>query len=141
MATEIFTVVALPHSVAADADFHVSLFISPRLTPDARRRRAAAASRYFPHWAALLEDDTTVELFDQIGPIESSRSSTAVDPDLWDAVFPPTTPVERRASRLLRAALAHLPRRRRCTTAAKAVHLARCSTPTRPRRRRRPSIR
>jgi hypothetical protein len=34
MPTEIFSVCALPHSCAADADFHVSLFVSPKLTPD-----------------------------------------------------------------------------------------------------------
>ena len=51
MATELFSVVALPHSVADGADYHVSLFVSPRLTPDvaeatflrtARERHSAA---------------------------------------------------------------------------------------------------
>ena len=36
MATESYIVVALPHSRAADAEFHVSLFVAPELTPASR---------------------------------------------------------------------------------------------------------
>ncbi len=92
MATELFTVVALPHSVAAGAEYHVSLFVSPRLTPDAAEGELQEFS-HFPHWAKVLEGDATVELFDQIGPIAVQPSLGPLDRNLWDAIFPPDTPV------------------------------------------------
>ena len=91
MVTERFTVVALPHSVAADATFHVSLFVSPQLTPDgdaARLRRF----RHFLHWGSAVKE-ATLELWDQAGPIAITPDLGPVKPRVWDAVFPPETPV------------------------------------------------
>jgi hypothetical protein len=91
MVTERFTVVALPHSVAAGADFHVSLFVSPQLVPDgdgARLRRF----RHFPHWADVLAS-AAIELTDQDGPIPVQPLLGPLKPGFWDAVFPPETPV------------------------------------------------
>jgi hypothetical protein len=92
MATELLTVVALPHSVATGADFHVSVFVSPRLTPDSAEGKLEDFD-HFPHWAKLLAGDAAFELFDQIGPIKVEPILKPLDPDLWDAVFPPATPV------------------------------------------------
>ncbi len=92
MASEIFSVVALPHSVAAGADHHVSLFVSPRLTPDGAEARLQKF-KHFRHWAKLLETGAEIELFDQLGPIDVQPLLAPVDPDLWDAIFPLSTPV------------------------------------------------
>jgi hypothetical protein len=91
MVTERFTVVALPHSVDADAPFHVSLFVSPQLGPDGQRTRLRRF-RHFPHWAAVLKD-ATFELRDQIGSIPANPLLRPATPRVWDAVFPPDTPV------------------------------------------------
>jgi hypothetical protein len=132
MATELFSVVALPHSVAGGADYHVSLFVSPRLTPDGGEGKLSDFER-FPHWAKVLESDATIELFDQIGPIAASPMFDDLDPDLWDKVFPPSTPVRGQENvdfsdrhwRTFRAGEVH--------DAAKLLHLvAMFSDPTSP---------
>jgi hypothetical protein len=97
MATEHFTVIALPHSVAADAGssdngFHVSLFVAPELTPD-RGEAELRTFTHFPHWAAVVRGDAEITLRDQVGEIEATAKLDVVDPDVWDAVFPPDTPV------------------------------------------------
>ena len=92
MPTENFTVVSLPHSVATEAKFHVSLFLSPQLTPDVEEGLLKQFS-HFLHWGKLIKTDATVELFDQIGAIAVKPILDPVSPDLWDAVFPPDTPV------------------------------------------------
>ena len=92
MAAEYFTVVALPHSRAPGADFHVSLFVSPRLTPDGAEGELRDFT-HFPHWAALLQDDAEFELRDQNGVIEATPLLGPIEPAVWDAVFPETTPV------------------------------------------------
>ncbi len=92
MASELFSVVALPHSVAAGADYHVSLFVSPRLTPNGAEGKLKDFT-HFPHWARLVESDATIELFDQIGTIAAQPHLADVDADFWDKVFPPATPV------------------------------------------------
>ena len=91
MVTERFTVVALPHSVSTGADFHVSLFVSPQLTPDGPRAKLRRF-HHFPHWAGSLKD-AGFELWDQIGPIPTTPLLGPVSPAAWDAVFPPDTPV------------------------------------------------
>jgi hypothetical protein len=84
-----YSVVALPHSLAKDAPFHVSLFIAPRLTPDGKLGDFGAMA----HWAAaILDPATKITLADDNG----QRSVTPLpgpDPHVWDAVFPPATPV------------------------------------------------
>ena len=92
MASELFSVVALPHSHAAGADYHVSLFVSPRLTPNGAEGKLKDFT-HFPHWARLVESDATIDLFDQIGTIAAQPHLADVDADFWDKVFPPATPV------------------------------------------------
>jgi len=95
MPTEIFSVCALPHSCAVDDDFHVSLFVSPKLTPDVPFDELHTFS-LFPHWGAVVKQDVTVELFDQAGVIEATPLLGAVKPKVWDSAFPPDTPVNGR---------------------------------------------
>jgi hypothetical protein len=95
MPTEIFSVCALPHSCATDADFHVSLFVSPKLTPDQPLDELHTFS-LFPHWGALVAEEVTVELFDQAGPIEATPVLAGLKPNVWDSAFPPDTPVNGR---------------------------------------------
>ncbi len=132
MPTEIFSVCALPHSCAAGADFHVSLFVSPKLTPDTPFDELQTFS-LFPHWGALVRNQVTVELFDQVGPIEATPLLTASKPKVWDAAFPPDTPVngqpvpdwQQRRWRTFDARTVH--------DFGKAVHLATMySSPTAP---------
>jgi hypothetical protein len=131
MSTELFTVVALPHSVAAGADFHVSLFVSPRLTPDTAEAELQEFE-HFPHWAAVVAD-AEIELFDQTGPIATTPILAPLSSAVWDAVFPPDTPVrgpvgpdfDDRRWRTFRAAELH--------DAAKLLHLtAMFADPTSP---------
>ena len=92
MPTELFSVCALPHSCAAGAEFHVSLFVSPKLTPDAPFDELRTFS-LFPHWGAVVEQEATIELFDQAGPIEARPLLGELKAKVWDAAFPPETPV------------------------------------------------
>lgn len=95
MPGEVFSVCALPHSCAEQADFHVSLFVSPRLTPGTPTGAGEVLDEYavFRRWAALLTGGTTVELRDQSGVVRCTPLLAAVQPDVWDAAFPPGTPV------------------------------------------------
>ena len=78
--TETFTVCALPHSCAAGADFHVSLFVSPKLTAD-KPVGELQTFPLFPHWGDDRQARTiTVELFDQAGPIEATPLLGDVEP-------------------------------------------------------------
>lgn len=93
MIDERFTVAALPHSVAGDADFHVSLFVSPRLTPDGDEGELQEF-KHFLHWATVLADgDAGIELFDQSGTIAVTPILGLIEAETWDAVFPLDTPV------------------------------------------------
>ncbi|HEX9645491.1 MAG TPA: hypothetical protein VGC11_15975, partial [Acidimicrobiia bacterium] len=132
MVTELFTVVALPHSKAVGADFHVSLFVSPQLTPDGTEGRLDDFA-YFPNWAALLVKDSVIELSDQAGVIPATPDFGDIDPDDWAGVFPPDTPVRgpqrpdwsNRPWRTFRASEVH--------DAGKLLHLvAMFSSPTSP---------
>ncbi len=93
MATELFSVCALPLSCAEGSDVHVSLFISPKLTPTGTRGELRSFP-LFRHWGAHVKDGLKLELFDQAGPIEATAILDDVDPDLWDAAFPDDTPVK-----------------------------------------------
>jgi hypothetical protein len=95
MATESFTVTALPHSAADDADFHVALFIAPEIVPDAAGQLLGELS-LFPEWGPIVAEDTAIELFDQSGTIECRALLDRIHPDEWKAVFPPDTPVDNR---------------------------------------------
>ena len=96
MPTEIFSVCALPHSCAADADFHVSLFVSPQADAGRAPRRAADVLAVPALGRDVVKDEVTVELFDQAGPIEATPLLGAVKPTVWDSAFPPDTPVKGR---------------------------------------------
>lgn len=91
MVTESFTVVALPHSKSESAAFHVSLFISPRLTPDKPEGRLDQFP-VFLHWAEVVAE-AKIELSDQIGLIEAEPLLKVLDSAAWDGVFPADTPV------------------------------------------------
>lgn len=92
MATEFFVVTALPHSCGVAAPFHVSLFFSPKLSPDGRSS-VLSDWKVFPHWATVLRNEVKIELFDQNGPIDAELVLDPVEDKVWDAAFPPDTPV------------------------------------------------
>jgi hypothetical protein len=94
MVTEKFTVVALPHSKAEDADFHVSLFISPQLTPDKAEGRLDEFE-VFVDWAGIVKKVGGIELSDQMGVIEAEALLDEIDGEAWVDVFPKDTPVRR----------------------------------------------
>lgn len=91
MSAEFFVSTALPHSIAEDAPFHVSVFIAPRIEPD-QPIDELRRFELFPEWAAALADSLEVTLVDQDGPLEAEPARVA-DPVLWAALFPPDTPV------------------------------------------------
>src|SRR4029079_663999 len=96
MASETFSVVALPRSCAADADVHVSLFVAPALVagdPDGGQLRDF---RLFPRWPDTLRRDTRIRLFDQIDDIEVEPLLDPLDRAAWRAAFPPRTRVKGR---------------------------------------------
>jgi hypothetical protein len=93
MPTEHFTVVALPHSLAAADPFHVSLFVAPQLVPDSAEGRLDQFE-LFLHWAAGLLAEAEFGLRDHRGTIPITPVLTPIDAALWDAVFGPDTPVK-----------------------------------------------
>ncbi len=95
MTIEHFHVVALPHSVADDAPFHVSVYIAPELTPDGGEGELGDFG-HFPNWAEVLLNDATFELRDQSGVIDAEPILDPIDPAVWEAIFPPDTPVRGR---------------------------------------------
>ena len=114
MSNEVFSVCALPFSCALGADFHVSLFVSPRLTPDVPIDQLDKFT-LFPHWGTIVAQDLTIELFDDAGPIPVTPLLDRVAPDVWDAAFPTDTPVKGRP-------LPDWRQRRWRTFAARTVH-------------------
>lgn len=91
MATESFTVVALPYSVAKDAEFHVSLFVSPRLTPDAPNDPLKGFETFLT-WTDHLTGGG-FELLNQNGRLAIDPRFDQIDPKAWVRVFPPDVPV------------------------------------------------
>lgn len=91
MATESFIACALPYSAAQDRPFHVSLFISPTIRADVDG--TLEASRIFLDWGETAATRLTIELSDQEGTIECEPLRDPIDPSLWRALFPPSTPV------------------------------------------------
>jgi len=91
MASERFTLTALPFSCASAAAFHVSLFVGPRLDPGGEGRLEDFA--HLPRWTRLLTEDATFELRDQEGVIAATPLLDELEPDVWEAVFPPESPV------------------------------------------------
>src|SRR5690349_12958812 len=91
MDREIFTVIALPHSFRDPDDFHVSLFVSPRLTPS-RDGEQLSNARVFPDWTRQLAG-ARIQLFDDQGEVECRPLLDVLEPSLWRRMFGPTTPV------------------------------------------------
>lgn len=92
MTTTRFLATALPHSLAADADFHLSVFFTHRLTPEAQ----GATLTDFPDaqaWVKTLQAGS-LELITDTRPdgIPVRWVSTPEAGD-WEAVFPADTPV------------------------------------------------
>lgn len=91
MAKERFLLTALPYSCGQDAEFHVSLFVSPDLLGDANA--ALRDFTYFPSWAKVVKEASEIKLFDQTGQIDCEAILDPIDPELWVACFPGDTPV------------------------------------------------
>src|SRR5512145_553485 len=96
MPTERFAVIALPHSCAGDAAFHVSLFVSPTLVPDGAEGTLADFT-LFPDWTRTLLESASFELFDDQGAMAATPVLDSLAPEVWTAAFPPDTPVRGRA--------------------------------------------
>src|SRR5262249_25634785 len=92
MPAELYIVCALPYSCATDTEFHVSLLVTPRLTPDVPFHELSSFS-LFPHGGSLVKQHIAVELSDRDGPIEAKPLLGDVKPKVWDTAFPPETPV------------------------------------------------
>lgn len=92
MLDESYITCALPHSLAYDAAFHVSLFFSPTICPQAPA--TLSVSRLFLDWAEAIRRRSRVRLYDQAGDIPCQPSLQPVDPELWRALFQPETPVK-----------------------------------------------
>ncbi len=91
MLTEFCIACALPHSVARNAPFHVSLFFSPTIRTTSRA--TLAASPLFVDWAEAVRSDLSVSLVDQAGEIACEPLLDPVNPELWRALFPPDTSI------------------------------------------------
>ncbi|MEN8040930.1 MAG: hypothetical protein ABFR95_05445 [Actinomycetota bacterium] len=91
MTQERFTVVALPYSRDDDSEFHVSLFISPRLIPTGAGEMLEAFETFLD-WTNHLTS-ASFELRNQSGLIEAEPLLGELDPAAWSAIFPSDTPV------------------------------------------------
>jgi hypothetical protein len=91
MLTEFCIACALPHSVARNAPFHVSLFFSPTIRTTSRA--TLASSPLFVEWATAVRSDLRVSLVDQSREIGCEPLLAPVDPELWRALFPPDTAI------------------------------------------------
>ena len=94
-ASEDFVVVALPHSANPEADFHVSLFVSPRLEPT----RARGHLDQFPHFISWPDTLAAAEIRLIAGTSSDGTGGweiavTALPESratAWKKVFPPDT--------------------------------------------------
>ena len=94
MTQERFTVVALPYSRDASSPFHVSLFISPQLTPSGQEE-PLEAFKTFLQWTHHVRS-SKIELRNQSGAIEAHPIFDDLDVDAWEGIFPADTPVRGR---------------------------------------------
>ena len=127
MNAEWFTAIALPVSVAEDADAHVTVFIAPTLRPD---HDGAVLSEFelFRDWGDVVAAGVEVTLVDQLGEFAADVDLSGHDQALWGKAFGPTTPVlanlvpewQQRDWRTFAA--------KDCSDIAKAVHLATVAT-------------
>lgn len=93
MVTEHLISLALPYSARKTDGFHVSVFITPKLAGDTGSDAILSDFAVFPHWANAVRESLTVELRDDTGSIPCTPILDPVDPAVWDALFPDTTPV------------------------------------------------
>jgi hypothetical protein len=85
MPSEYAVVCALPYSLSSEAEFNVSLYLSPTIeSPDATKLREWDL---FPDWGETASA-MRVELSDDRGVIECEPQLGPIDPDLWRALFP-----------------------------------------------------
>lgn len=92
MTTTRFLATALPHSLAAEADVHLSVFFTHRLTPEA----ADATLADFPDtqtWVKTLQAGVLELLTDTAPDGIPVRWVSAPEAADWEAVFPQDTPV------------------------------------------------
>lgn len=92
MRSERIICTALPSSSAPEAPFHVTAFLTPRLDAD-----EPSELRHFPHlleWAALVEDGVTFRIWDQNGPMDTTRVPEATPAAVWSSAFPGTLRVK-----------------------------------------------
>ena len=91
MLEELYIACALPHSVEADARFHVSVFLAPTIHTSSQTTLAACP--LFRNWGEVVRTRLAVELIDQSGPIPCEVLLEPVNPDLWRKLFPRDTDV------------------------------------------------
>ncbi|HYN67037.1 MAG TPA: hypothetical protein VES93_09125, partial [Ornithinibacter sp.] len=123
MNAEWFTAIALPVSVAEDADAHVSVFIAPTLRPD-HDGAVLGDFELFRDWGDVVAGGVEVTLVDQLGEFPAAVDLSGHDQALWRRAFGPQTPVlanrvpewQQRDWRTFAA--------KDCSDIAKAVHLA-----------------
>ena len=95
MATESFLVTALPYSAAATEPFHVSFFVTHRLTPDGAEGKVGDFG-HVRNWTGVLAGVPAAN-FKLRGataggaPIDIPVTPLlgGLEPDLWPRVFPP----------------------------------------------------
>lgn len=89
--SEYFVALALPASAHADADLHVNVFISPKLSGAAGA--TLADFPLFRAWGELVRSGLSLTLVDQNGPMATTLDVSAVEPALWPRLFPGTLAV------------------------------------------------
>ena len=83
-----YVLTALPHGIDPNDPFHVSVVVSPRLSPDG----TLADFPIFADWTRQLAA-ATLTVTDHTGVPFTLTALPPQDPDLWRVVFPPETPV------------------------------------------------
>jgi hypothetical protein len=94
MTQERFTVVALPYSRDESSPFHVSLFVSPQLTPSGAEEPLEAFETFL-QWTHHVRS-SHIELRNQSGVVEAEAIFDDLDVGAWESIFPPDTPVRGR---------------------------------------------
>ena len=91
--SEFFVALALPVSAQTDADVHVNVFISPKLS-STNAGATLADFALFKTWGDVVKSGLTLTLVDQSGPMATTMDVSAVDATLWARVFPGTLSVK-----------------------------------------------
>ncbi len=93
MRTQTYILTVLPLTIAADAPFHISLHIAPKLTPDSPQEPLGLFET-FADWARFISAARPV-LRNQAGAEIACDIVPQAVPDLWSKCFPADTPVRR----------------------------------------------